>query len=142
MKDRTRRVGRRLATLLVIGALVLAPAAFDRAPAPQAAEARHHLVLRGRAHGLFPGGTRPMRVVIGNRTDREVRLVRLGRRVVQAPPGCPTKVLRVRHPRALPVLPAGGRARIRLRVRLLRSAPDACQGAVFVVRFRARGVAA
>lgn len=135
-------MGRRVATLLVIGALVLAPATFDRVPAPQAAEARHRLLLRGRALGLFPGGTRPMRVLIRNRTDREVRLVRLGRRVVQAPPGCPTRALRVRRPRALPVVPADGRVRIHLRVRLLRSAPDACQGAVFVVRFRTRGVAA
>lgn len=141
---RTRRRSARdvLALLALIGILVV-PIASGIEPLPRsAADLRHQLTLRGRAAALYPGGTRPMRVLIRNRTDRDVRLVRLSRRVVRAAPGCPTRALRVRRPRALPVVPAGGRARMRLRVRLLRSAPDACQGVVFVVRFRARGVAA
>lgn len=138
-----RRFARNVLVLLALIGILAEPIASGIEPSLRAAaDVRHGLTLRGRAAGLYPGGTRRMRVLIRNRTDRDVRLVRLSRRVVRAASGCPTRVLRVRRPRALPVVPAGGRARMRLRVRLLRSAPDACQGVVFVVRFRARGVAA
>jgi hypothetical protein len=47
--------------------------------------------------------------------------------------------LRVRNLRGKPVVRAHRTRRIVLRVTMLRSAPDACKGAVFRLRFRARG---
>lgn len=143
MRTPRGRFGRAALALLTAAGLLIAGAITERdAVRSSPAGAPHRLALRGRAQGLYPGAVKPMRVTVRNRTDRDVRLVALARRVSEAPAGCPTSALRVRRPRTLPVVPARGRATIRLRARLLRSAPDACQGAVFRITFRARGVPA
>ncbi len=100
------------------------------------------LALRGHVTGLYPGAVRPLRVLVRNRSDRDVQLTRLTSRVIEGPPGCPPEALRAGEPETLPLVPAGGRARVALPIELLPSAPDACQGAVFRLRFRAFGEAA
>jgi hypothetical protein len=144
MRMHEGRVVRPGVALLVIAGLVVAGTLTGREAVGSSPSVGlpHRLALRGRAQGLYPGAVKPMRIVVRNRTDRDVRLVALARRVSEAPAGCPVSVLKVRRPRALPVVPAGGRVAVFVRVHLLRSAPDACQGAVFRVTLRAKGVPA
>jgi hypothetical protein len=139
---RTARLRSLLALLAAVGVVLAAVTTEMERTRAAGATSSHRLTLRGSARGLYPGAERWVRIVVRNRTDRDVRLLRLSRRVTDAPAGCPTRALWIGRPRSLPVIAAGGRARIRVRVRMRRSAPDACQGAVFRVRFRARGVAA
>jgi hypothetical protein len=68
-----------------------------------------------------------------------IRVVSLKVRVGNASKRCRRKVLKIgRLPRRV-VVPAHRSRRTALRVTMLRSAPDACKGAVFPLRFKARG---
>jgi hypothetical protein len=98
--------------------------------------------IRGTVTGLYPGVRRRIAVRIHNDFGQSVIVVRLRTRVKDASPACGRRYLkakRVSRPRTIP--PQANRriaVRVRLvRVRLLRSAPDACQGATFPLRFRA-----
>lgn len=140
-RSRGRRSRALALGLLLLGSVLGGALASEEVPA-RTVSGSHRLVLRARVDGLYPGAVRPMRVVVRNRTGRAVRLVRLTRRTVEAAPGCPTSALRTRKPRALPMIPADGRRPVLLRVSLQRSAPDACQGVVFRLKFRVWGVPA
>lgn len=140
--SRPDRAKRLLALVLV--ALVLVPSldGHDRGT-HAAAESRHRLLLRARARGLYPGAVRPLRILVSNPTDHDVRVVRLVARASRSSSeACPVSFLRVRRLRSHPVVPAHSRRRVRVRVKLLASAPDACQGVRFSLRLRVRGVAA
>ncbi len=135
---RRRTLLRATLALVLLGALVMT--GIPGRDAPTSAEgADGVLALRGRATGLYPGAARPLRVLVRNRSDRAVQLTRLTSQVIESPPGCPPEALRAGEPETLPLVPASGRARVVLPIELLPSAPDACQGGVFRLRFRAAG---
>ena len=135
---------RRLLALLVLALLIVPPlGGHDRGTHAAAAASRHRLLLRARARGLYPGAVRPLRVLVSNPTDRDVRVVRLVARAIRSSnEACPPSFLRVRRLRSHPLVLAHSRRRVRMRVKLLASAPDACQGVRFSLRLRVRGVAA
>jgi len=96
------------------------------------------LALSGRVEGLRPGVPQPLRVRAANRTKRTLWLRSAAARVHDASPACPGLLLTVR--------PYRGRLKLRPReVRTLAlptvlgaEAPDACQSAIFPLRFSAR----
>jgi hypothetical protein len=126
-----------LFVLLTAGSLV--SAAQDRNRHVVAAPDRPALEILGHARGLYPGASQPMRLVVWNRTDRDLRVVLGAARVRSNRVGCPPSALRVGPARDALLVPAHGRVRSVVPVRLRRSAPDACQGARFRVTFVARG---
>lgn len=134
---------RRLLALLVLALLIVPPLDGHDRGTHAAAASRHRLLLRARARGLYPGAVRPLKVLVRNPTDRDIRVVRLVARAIRSSnEACPASFLRVRRLRSHPLVPAHSRRRVRTRVELLASAPDACQGVRFALRLRVRGVAA
>ena len=100
------------------------------------------LRISGHVRGLFPGAKVWMPVRVRSVTGVSIRLTGL-RATVGAPSvDCPSSMLRVRPLREQPVVAARRTLHVRLRVRLRRIAPEACQGVRFPLTFSAQGVPA
>jgi hypothetical protein len=96
------------------------------------------VTLSGSVSGLYPGAIRRLPVTFVNRTRSKVVLQRMTVRVLLARRGCEARELVVsRLPRRLRIS-RRRRARAWLTVWLSRTAPNACQGARFTLRVRAR----
>jgi hypothetical protein len=101
--------------------------------------------LRATARRLFPGAKRPLRVRISNHSRFAIKVTRIRVRVkpdrthVSCPPD--EYVRKTRFTKSIRVRPRRSR-RVRLAIRLLYSAPDACQGAAFPLRLRGTAVRA
>jgi hypothetical protein len=108
---------------------------------PDRSRAQEHRGAKVKIHGhvrsLYPGARKRMRVTVRNRHSRPVRLRQLRTRVLDAGPGCSRGYLKVRRFKRRRYIPPHARVRVRVRARLTLSAPDACQGARWPLRFRA-----
>jgi hypothetical protein len=113
----------------------------DRAPARvrAAGAGASALTISGYVRGLYPGARRGMRVEVRNRSARWARLRAVGAEVGSGRSGCSPDHLST-LPRSLghPRIGPHETRRIRIRVRMWKGAPDACQGARFPLRFRVR----
>jgi hypothetical protein len=134
-----------IALVLISGTVAFASLSADgqRAEAPAAKAAGKgapHIRARGKVNGLYPGAVKKMRVRIRNRFPDPVRLRYVRTKARDAGPGCGMENL---------VVPAKRRTRARIRphsrrtvkvkVKMVADAADACQGARFPLRFRVRG---
>jgi hypothetical protein len=101
--------------------------------------------LRATARGLFPGAKRPLRVRISNHRRFAIKVTRIRVRVKpdRTHMSCPPDkyVRKTRFTKPIRVRPRRSR-RVRLAIKLLYSAPDACQGAAFPLRLRGTAVRA
>lgn len=136
----------KLGLLLVLATGTLAYAALagrggeSLRGAEAAGKSTPQLRATGKVRGLYPGATKRMKVGVRNRYPDPVRLGFVRTRAADANPGCTRKNLSIR-PRTPTQkgIPAGKRRRVRVAVTMLATAPDACQGARFPLRFRVRG---
>jgi len=138
----TLRPAVRVAAAAVLLALLSSGARAERGdpdPVTPARRTSARFALRGGVQGLYPGAHARMTVVVRNRTNEPLELHRVSTRVADAAPGCPAGSLVVRRFRGDRIVPARGSVRVRVRVRLRRSAPDACQGVRFPLAFVAKG---
>jgi hypothetical protein len=101
--------------------------------------------LRATARRLFPGKKRPLRVKISNHRRFAIKVIRLRVRVKPDPThmSCPPRdyVRKSRLRKPIRVGPRSSR-RVRLAIKLLYKAPDACQGVAFPLRLRGTAVRA
>jgi hypothetical protein len=106
---------------------------------------RRAFSLRAIARRLFPGGRRPLRVKISNHSRFPIKVTRIRVRVRRDPThaSCPPRTYVRKTRLRRPVRVARRRSRrVRLALKLLYKAPDACQGAVFPLRLRGTAVKA
>ena len=107
----------------------------DRAHAERRAE---KIKVSGHIRGLYPGAAERMRVRVRNRLNHRITLKSVRVRVKDASSGCDRGYLSVRRFRSGVKIAAKKKTRVRVRVRMASAATDACQGARFPLRFRAR----
>jgi hypothetical protein len=100
---------------------------------------RISLRVSGGVRGLYPGARLHLRLKVRNTRGFPIRVVSLKVRVGNASKRCRRRALRIGRLRRRLLVPAHRSRRTALRVTMLRSAPDACKGAVFPLRFKARG---
>jgi hypothetical protein len=93
--------------------------------------------LRVQARGLYPGLKRPVRVRVRNRSDNRLTLRSVRPRMRKSGSGCARYVTLERR-RFHRLLPPRSTRRIKLRIAMDRTTPDACQGVKLPVRLRAR----
>jgi hypothetical protein len=126
-----------VAVLLLLALLATGAEAERRAPVQEDETTRAPipLTVRGHVRGLYPGAWTGMRVTVVNHNDRPIDFDRVLARVARARPGCGRRYLVVRGSHRERLVPPHGRIRLRLKVRLRRTAPDACQGARFPITF-------
>jgi hypothetical protein len=94
--------------------------------------------LRGHVGGLFPGAEKRLVIAVHNRSRRSLRVRSITTRVRDGKRGCSAGNLRVSAFRGRLRVGAGRSRRVAVRVRMLPTAPAACQGAVFPLAFRGR----
>ena len=133
-----------MAALLGVAAFAYANLA-DRGPASKA-PSRQAVTLSGHVDDLRPGATAILPVRAKNNTPFRVRLRRVRATVGDAGPSCPRTLLqtsadepRKRSVRRSVIKPKGVRT-VQVSVTMVPSVPDACQKAIFPLRFRARVV--
>jgi hypothetical protein len=118
---------------LVAFAGVRAGARAHPAPAPRPA-----IGLSGHVAGLYPGAAKRFRVSVANRSRRPW-VVRLVSAIPAAPNRrCPAENLKLAPYRGALRLPPGARRSVSLKAAMRPEVPDACQGALFPLAFRAR----
>ncbi|HYH61232.1 MAG TPA: hypothetical protein VD766_05150 [Solirubrobacterales bacterium] len=107
-----------------------APSVLER-PTPR-------ITVRAKVKGLYPGASKKMKVGVHNRLGRRVRLVSVRSHPQDASPDCSRTNLRIERFRGgIPIRPHE-RARVRVKVTMEPTAPDACQGVRFPIHFKAR----
>lgn len=101
--------------------------------------------LHATARRLFPGAKRPLRMKIFNHSRFAIKVTRIRVRVKRdrTHMSCPPRnyVRKTRITKPIRVRPRSSR-RVKLAIKLLYSAPDACQGAAFPLRVRGTAVKA
>jgi hypothetical protein len=103
--------------------------------------ARRQFSITARAKGLFPGATRPLRVRVRNPFRRPIKVTAIRVSVKPDPrrPLCrPRRYIRTTKMKRPLTIRAGHSRGRRLRITMLRRAPDGCQGAVFRLRLEGR----
>jgi hypothetical protein len=135
---------RKLAAVATLASIAAAAAGTalplpDREAAPQRApeQAAPALRLSGDVDGLFPGVVTTLRVRVQNRRPFPVLVRSLAVRVGSGRRGCPARVVRVRPFRGRLAVAARRSRTVALRISMARTAPDACRGARFPLRFSA-----
>jgi hypothetical protein len=105
-----------------------------------AGKSKPRLKAKGTVADLYPGATKPMKVRIRNNYREPVRLTSLKTKVLDASPTCLRENLTVtRNSKSKGVVRPRKRRKIKVLVTMLPTAPDACQGAQFPLKFRVRG---
>jgi hypothetical protein len=130
------------AALGVLFALTLAAwgAGLKQKPAHAPSKPRRGLILSGSVRNLYPGARANLRVTVRNRYAFRLKVVSITGRAADASKGCRRGNLSVTGYRGkLLVRPWKPRV-VNLKVTMARTAPNACKGAVFKLRFRAQGV--
>jgi hypothetical protein len=126
----------------LLAATVGAYAALGGPGPPAPAKPRHGLRAPVRVTGhvtdLVPGSTAHLRARARNRSRAPIRLLWVKARASAAGPACGRLRLRTTRVRPRVEIAPGATRRLRIPVRLRGGAPDACQGAVFPLRYRTR----
>jgi hypothetical protein len=136
-----------------LGALVIASASgVDRSPQVRIAfggrpavysTAHRTFRVTGRVKGLFPGAVKRVLVKITNSSRSRLILItaRIGIGGDAARPDCvPRMYLRASRFKGRKLVAPHRTRRLRLTMSMLPSAPEACMGGVFPLRFRAKAV--
>lgn len=94
--------------------------------------------VRGTVRGLSPGRLRMMKVTVRNTSSRRLRVTRITATVVRSAPSCPTTAIRVKPWRGKLLVRPGASRKVLLKVRMKPTAPNACQGARFRLRYQGK----
>jgi len=95
------------------------------------------LALSGSVTGLVPGARRAIAVEVTNPNAREATVTDVAVAVTGEQAGCPASALEVGRIATPLTVPAAASRTTALPVTLAASAPDACQGASFALRYSA-----
>jgi len=130
-----------VAAVLAVSAFAFAMEIARPAPDPQrAAPPVFH--IRGRVSGLYPGKAGTMSLKIRNSYRFPISVRQVASRVGSPAVGCPGRSVTIRPWRGRLLVPAHGRRRIAVRVRMRPSAPSACIGARYPIAYSGRAVKA
>jgi hypothetical protein len=132
------RVGVWSIVAAVVAATALTGAAASGYPGSHKGRARARFTLRGHVAGLYPGASKRLVVAVHNRARRPLRVRSITTHVGNASAGCRRANLRVSAFRGRLLVGPGRTRRVALRARMREASPDACQGAVFPLRFHGR----
>jgi len=133
-----RRLGR---SATAVAAIVAAATALTGASALGSLGSASHKTkssfsLRGHVGGLYPGARQKLTIVVHNRTARPLSVRSIRTRVRDAGRTCRGRNVRVAPYRGSLRLRPHQRRRVKVRIRMLRSAPSACQKKTFRLDFR------
>ena len=132
--SRVRR-GATALLLIVAAATALTGASALGSLGPRGKAARSGFTIRGHVGGLYPGARKRLTIVVRNRTARPLQVRSIRTRVRAARRSCRARNVRVSPYRGRLLLRPHQWRRVSVRIRMLRSAPQTCQRAVFPLEF-------
>jgi hypothetical protein len=91
--------------------------------------------ISGNVAGLYPGARLPLVLTVTNPQHFAIAVTTLSVSAGNAAPGCTAANLTATSFSGRLTVPAGGTGAVSVRVTLAHSAPNACQGAVFPLRY-------
>jgi hypothetical protein len=121
--------------LVALVALLVVALAQSRGSRGAEPRVRRALTVSGRVRSLFPGAHARLPLVVRNNRGFPIRLLVLKVRGRDARRGCGGKYLQFGRLRRSLVVPRHGYRMVVLPVMMLRGAPDACQHALWPLRF-------
>lgn len=142
---------RSIVTKVIVGCLVvvaaLAQAGERREGAPVLGEERSgqsapRFRIRGSIGGLFPGLRTTMRLAVRNPNPYAIRVTRIKTAVGASTGACPARSMKVRTWKGRARVPARGVRRIKVSVRMKRTAPTVCAGHRYRLIYRGWAVRA
>ena len=137
-------VATKLTLVCVLLAAALAQASeFRRTPAGDglATTARTpHFTVKGKVKGLYPGSSKPLKLRLTNPNDApiSVKLVTVKARSTTA--SCPSSAVKATKFKGNKRIGAHRTAKIKVRIRMKATTPDACQGAKFRLIYGGKAV--
>jgi hypothetical protein len=96
--------------------------------------------VRGHRQGLYPGRRATVRIRVKNPNAFPILLKKVKAKVHSPQPGCSSRRVRTKPWKGSRRISPHGRIYLHLRVRMVRGAPDACQGVRFQLRYGGRAV--
>ena len=96
--------------------------------------------ITGQVDGLYPDADLTLDARVTNPYSARIRVTSIAVAVRDAGPGCPASMIRVRDSRAEVEIPANATGTVPLEMRMEPSAPDACQGATWMLTFAGTGL--
>lgn len=124
-----------LATAAIVGAQPRG-AEIDQQPAK--AGKRDAVKIKGKIENLYPGRSAKIKLRLHNRTDRPLRVKKIRAKVGSAGPGCSAKNLKTKSKKLNRRIPPRATRKAKLPISMSANAADACQGAKFPLRYRAK----
>ena len=135
------RVPRRIvvATKLTLVCLLLAAALaqaseFRRTPAGDglATTARApHFTVKGKVKGLYPGSSKPLKLRLTNPNDAPIAVKLVTVKVRSTTASCPSSAIKATKFKGNKRIGAHRTAKVKVKIRMKATTPDACQGAKF-----------
>jgi hypothetical protein len=107
---------------------------------PATASSTHtsRLQVTGNVEGLYPGRQMWIELRVRNRYSHSITVRSIRVRVGDASPACLGSNLKTSRRHLKRVIPPHSKRRVRLRIEMAPNAANACQGATFPLKFRAR----
>ena len=144
------RVPRRIvvATKLTLVCLLLAAALaqaseFRRTPAGDglATAARApHFTVKGKVKGLYPGKSKPLKLRLANPNDAPITVKLVTVKVRSTTVSCPSSAIKATKFKGNKRIGAHRTAKIKVKIRMKATTPDACQGAKFRLIYGGKAV--
>lgn len=138
--------GRPLVATMLAGILALGAVIFTIQEARTGQVAIDTIVptfrVRGSIRGVYPGHTAVMKVKIRNRYDFPIRIKLVRAKPIAKRLSCPADYLRIRDWRGNKHISPNSVRKVRLRVRLKPTAPNACRGARWTLVYAGRAIRA
>lgn len=97
--------------------------------------------ITGQVDGLYPGADMTLDARVTNPYPFPIRVTSVGVTVQDAGPACPAWVIEVRDSRAEVDIPPNATGTVPLSIRMDPTAPDACQGATWRLKFAGTALA-
>jgi hypothetical protein len=123
-------------SLVLVAALAQAAERGIGPAEPTARPATPRYKISGKAVGLFPGARTTMRLTVRNPNPYPIKVRKIRTTVRSGAASCPSKTVRVARSRGTKRIPARSRARVKVKVRMLPTAPDSCAGRRYRLIYR------
>jgi len=137
-------VATKLTLVCVLLAAALAQASeFRRTPAGDglATTARTpHFTVKGKVKGLYPGSSKPLKLRLTNPNDAPISVKLVTVKARSTTVSCPSSAVKATKFKGNKRIGAHRTAKIKVRIRMKATTPDACQGAKFRLIYGGKAV--
>lgn len=137
-------VATKLTLVCVLLAAALAQASeFRRTPAGDglATTARTpHFTVKGKVKGLYPGSSKPLKLRLTNPNDAPISVKLVTVKARSTTVSCPSSAVKATKFKGNKRIGAHRTAKIKVKIRMKATTPDACQGAKFRLIYGGKAV--